>query len=361
MRIALLSLEKGGGLTQCALEYATALSRVADVTCFLAENDALTEFTQLPCRTQVFQLERGARSLFVSMVTGRHLSAIAGAIVREAPDIVLDVGSGAWSGPVLRALKGRIPLAQVIHDADPHPDLRSFVSAVPSRLVSPVPDVFVALSAFSRRRLLAKHPRVPCVLSRLGVLMRSNWPDPARVAARRHRQLFFGRITPYKGLDVLASAVELARQAAPEIELSVVGPGHMRDALIRRLRAAGATVDNRYVPDAEISSILSRHGVMLLPYTSATQSGVAAMALGHGMPCIGTGVGGLPEQVLDARTGLIVPPRDAHAFADAMVRLATDAEYTLSMAHESVRIASALGSWTAICGDLVAALAPFAR
>ena len=59
----------------------------------------------------------------------------------------------------------------------------------------------------------------------------------------------------------------------------------------------------------------------MLPYTDATQSGVAAMAFGFGRPAIVTNVGGLPDVICDGYNGLLVPPKDAGALAEAMSRL----------------------------------------
>ena len=58
----------------------------------------------------------------------------------------------------------------------------------------------------------------------------------------------------------------------------------------------------------------------VLPYESATQSGVIQIAYSFGLPVIATDVGGLPEVVLDGRTGFVVPPKDADALAKAVVR-----------------------------------------
>jgi glycosyltransferase involved in cell wall biosynthesis len=59
---------------------------------------------------------------------------------------------------------------------------------------------------------------------------------------------------------------------------------------------------------------------VVLPYVSATQSGIVQIAYGFNKPVVVTAVGGLPEVVDDGRTGFVVPPKNTEALADAVVR-----------------------------------------
>ena len=64
----------------------------------------------------------------------------------------------------------------------------------------------------------------------------------------------------------------------------------------------------------------------MLPYESATQSGIAQIAYGFDMPIVATDVGGLPEVVLDGKTGYVVPQGDDTALGEAVVRFFTDTD-----------------------------------
>ena len=68
-------------------------------------------------------------------------------------------------------------------------------------------------------------------------------------------------------------------------------------------------------PIRKWSSIL-----VVLPYESATQSGIVQIAYGFERPVVATNVGGLPDVVLHEKTGYLVPPKDSKALADAVVR-----------------------------------------
>ena len=64
--------------------------------------------------------------------------------------------------------------------------------------------------------------------------------------------------------------------------------------------------------------------LLVLPYESGWNSGVLASAFGFGKPVVATRVGGFDEVVSDESTGLLVPPKDPAALAEAIVRLLRD-------------------------------------
>jgi glycosyltransferase involved in cell wall biosynthesis len=136
--------------------------------------------------------------------------------------------------------------------------------------------------------------------------------------------LFFGRILKYKGLSLLLDALEMLRAEGIAIELGVVGAGDL-GAERARLEALGAEIINRWIADDEIGSLLARYEAMVLPHIECSQSAVAATAFGSGMPVVGMPVGGIAEQIIDGRTGVLAQQVTARSLADAVRKLATDA------------------------------------
>jgi glycosyltransferase involved in cell wall biosynthesis len=137
--------------------------------------------------------------------------------------------------------------------------------------------------------------------------------------------LFFGLVRAYKGLDVLLRAVARARQHLP-LTLVVAGEFYQDrapyDALVGELGLQDAVrIVDRYIPNEEVEPYFRAADVVVLPYTSATQSGIAQIALSFERPVIVTRVGGLPEAVRDGETGLVVPPGDPAALAAALLEL----------------------------------------
>jgi glycosyltransferase involved in cell wall biosynthesis len=152
-------------------------------------------------------------------------------------------------------------------------------------------------------------------------------PDVSPPATHPPTVLFFGRIWPYKGLMHLVRAEPAISEAVPDVEIVIAGEGEdvakYRSAMVHPDRFV---VRNRYIPRNELAALLRSTDVVVLPYVDATQSGVVPLAFAYGKPVVATTVGGLPEMVEHGVTGLLVPPGDHVALADAVVRLLGDAE-----------------------------------
>jgi glycosyltransferase involved in cell wall biosynthesis len=146
----------------------------------------------------------------------------------------------------------------------------------------------------------------------------------ARLGLEGDVVLFFGYVRRYKGLDTLLEAWPRVRARRPAT-LVVAGEFYEDPEPYRRLaRAAGGEPGvrllDRYLPDAEVEAVFKAADVVVLPYRSATQSGVTHVAFALGVPVIITDVGGLSETVKEGETGLVVPPEDPEALAEAIVR-----------------------------------------
>jgi glycosyltransferase involved in cell wall biosynthesis len=132
--------------------------------------------------------------------------------------------------------------------------------------------------------------------------------------------LFFGYVRAYKGLHVLLDAMPLV---PPDVHLLVVGEFYEEEEPYRA-QVRGLGLEHRvsffadYVPNNRVKLFFSAADAVVLPYISATQSGITQIAYNFDLPVIATDVGGLAEVVKDKQTGLIVPPGDAHALAAAI-------------------------------------------
>lgn len=146
--------------------------------------------------------------------------------------------------------------------------------------------------------------------------------------------LFFGFIREYKGLKHLIRAFPAVVSAIPSCKLLIAGE-FFENNRSEYLDLIGSThceqnicLHSGYIPDNEVKNYFASCDVVVLPYESATQSGIAQVAYGFEKPIIATDVGGLPEVVVDGVTGYIVPPSDDRELAGAIVRFfeAGDAE-----------------------------------
>jgi glycosyltransferase involved in cell wall biosynthesis len=131
-----------------------------------------------------------------------------------------------------------------------------------------------------------------------------------------------GRLIPIKGFDVLLRAFELARAEVPALTLEVAGAGPL-DAELRRAAPEGVTFLGRVAPAKEV---YERNAIVVVPSRGEGFGMVALEAAERGRAAIVSDVGGLPEIVADAETGIVVPREDVPALARAIVRLAGDPE-----------------------------------
>lgn len=134
--------------------------------------------------------------------------------------------------------------------------------------------------------------------------------------------LFFGQVTSHKGVEYLLQSFDEIHEAFPEVKLIVAGKwreGYNLPAIYEQ--KSYIDIHNAFIPDRDLADLIANSFFVVVPYLDATQSGVIMSSYAFCKPCIATNVGGLPEMVIDGYYGLIVPPRDAHAIADASIQL----------------------------------------
>ncbi len=136
----------------------------------------------------------------------------------------------------------------------------------------------------------------------------------------KYHLLCFGRIVQYKGLGVMLEAMKLVIQQRPEIKLLIVGDGNFAPYKEKlSLVAENVETHIRWIKDTEVEHFFSQVDMAVLPYTEASQSGVIPLANSFGKPTIASNLGGLPEQIIENQTGIIVPPNDAKVLANVIL------------------------------------------
>ena len=181
--------------------------------------------------------------------------------------------------------------------------------------------------------------------------------EPADVGAEtevsaRHdagplRILFVGRLAIEKGLDVLLDACELLDA---EFELDIIGGGPLEAEIRARASDRGGKrirlLGER--PRRELGAIYRDHHVFCLPARSETFGVVVLEALACGLPVIATNVGGMPDIVQHGTNGMLVPPEDAKALADALHAVARDESLRARLAAHARESVLPRFAWRAI-------------
>lgn len=157
-------------------------------------------------------------------------------------------------------------------------------------------------------------------------------------------------LKPKYGPDVMVEAFAKIHAARPNTKLVLAGKGEMQDGLQARVNELGlqsavqilGRVDHEKVP-----ALIRSFDIMVMPsvYESETFGVAAIEASASGVPVVASRVGGVPEAVLHEKTGLLVPPRDVDALAQACIALIDDPVRRGEMGGAGERFVRRYYSW----------------
>jgi len=229
---------------------------------------------------------------------------------------------------ILRLLrKGRIIF--ICHNVVPHE--RSGPDRLLSKLAFLTGNGFIVQSEQDREDLISirksarviTHPHPIYDFFRRGEISRESARRELGISSE-NLLLFFGYIRSYKGLGYLLRAMPRIVEGS-DSHLMVVGEFYEeKEPYMNLVSSLGisdrVTFVDRYVDNDEVEKFFTASDLVVLPYISATQSGIAQIALAFDRPVVVTSVGGLPEVVAEEKTGFIVPPEDSEEVASAVLK-----------------------------------------
>lgn len=273
-----------------------------------------------------------------------------------APDFAICAMPALLDRRMAQALRrSRIPYAVIVHDANAHPgDGLRFRLLMQGGLLPGAAALFplsthveaelrrqgyggAGMAANGQRIVKLWHP--PFFFGAM---------QPAFSHGGRPRLLCFGRLLPYKGLDLLADALTALGPEMP-FDVRICGEGPVSAELSRLAALPHVTVDRRWIPEAELPGLIEWADAVVLPYREASQSGVAAAAIGQGRLVVATNVGGLPEQLAGLPGAILCAP-NAEAIAAALRRI--------KPAASPASAASVEAEWNAMAARMLEALRP---
>lgn len=333
MKIAIIYLGRRGSGGPISLELAKGLAEHATVFSVLSQNNpktadwaaagldyfAVATYTNLP-------------EAVLSWLRSNKFRRIADKVRERQPDVLLFPMFYTWN-PFIQHFLAGIPSVVAVHDPDPHPGIESSVFR---RLEDVSIKKAIRCLVFSQGLIpvLAKRG-VP--LERIDAAPHGDLSYYRRVSATQIVRsasekviLFFGRITEYKGLDVLLKAYRRLA-SVPGLRLIIAGEGSLRPYRSLLDGLPNVEIANRWIADEEVGGYFSRADMVILPYTSASQSGVIPLAAVYSLPVIATRTGGIPEQICDLQTGLLVDPGSDEQIAAAVMRLLDDPALAASL------------------------------
>ncbi|HEX2867264.1 MAG TPA: glycosyltransferase [Ignavibacteriales bacterium] len=260
-------------------------------------------------------------------------------ILRDSPDLVIFKYWLPFFGPAFGTIarivrkKKSIKTLAICHNVIPHekrPGDRAFTRYFLSAM-----DYFVLLSKKVQDDLKTFLPDAKSAVLPHPVL--SNFGSPVtKDFARSHLglkegklMLFFGFIRDYKGLDVLLEAMALLKDRL-DVKLMVAGEFYSNEekykSLIKKLDLGDLLIlFTDFIPTSEVKYYFCASDAVVLPYRSATQSGIVQIAMNFKKPVIAANVGGLEEVVLEGKTGFIVEKENPAMLAGAIMKFYSEA------------------------------------
>lgn len=221
-------------------------------------------------------------------------------------------------------------------------------------------DAVVVNSGFTAQQVKALCPREVHTIPYGTTLS----PKPAVEPPENTRLvLAVGRLIERKGLEYLVRAFPTVVERFPGARLCIVGGGPLQPRLqqiVQGLDMAGHVTLTGKVPQADLERYFARCEMFVLPAVVDSRGDTEGLgvvlieALSYGKPVIGTNVGGIPDIIVDGKTGLLVESRQPQVLAEAICRILSDKKLAARLADEGYRHVQRIYDWerivNALCG-----------
>ncbi|MCK1740357.1 glycosyltransferase [Bradyrhizobium sp. 139] len=248
------------------------------------------------------------------------------------------------------------PTVLTVHDSNPfNNNPSSRIQRIGALKILHCFDHLIVHTTVARDRLL----RVGILDERISVIAHGLLTDhiarPAdEPSAGGVQILLFGKIKPYKGVDVMLRALALLpREVRRCCVVKVVGwpemPMEPLFAMVKDLQLEEhVEFDLRFVPEDEVTSLVARADILAFPYRDIDASGVLMLAIAAGRPIVASNLGTFSEWLSDQADGTLVPPDDPVALSRSLERLISDPDYRNSKGQGMLDLRDSVPTWTSI-------------
>lgn len=259
---------------------------------------------------------------------------VAQRIKKEKPDLVLLQWLHPYFAPcywfISKCIK-KIPIMYICHNALPHE--RFPLDRFLTRITLSKAKYIIAhsntdaniLKEIVSKSIIAVNPHPAYNFFKIKNMSRDEGRSILKIDSSDYVLLFFGLIREYKGLKHLLNAVPIIKRKMPNVKVVIAGDFGSEDnkkeydELITQLDISdNVIVHAGHLPIPEVEKFFVACDIVVLPYESATQSGVIQASYGFQKPVIATRVGGLPDAVIDGKTGYLIEPKSPEAIAVAV-------------------------------------------
>jgi glycosyltransferase involved in cell wall biosynthesis len=253
------------------------------------------------------------------------------------------LGSGEIWMAVLACLLRDLPVVSTMRE--PQPNIKDYPPAsvvrAANRLLTGGSEVII-VNGKNHVAILRERYRVPA--SRICYVPLGPRTTAARWSTRPVPEepgtiLFFGHVRPRKGLEYLVRAQPIITHHVPHARIVIAGRGQEELERCQKMIRDGTRfeIHEGFIPSDVVTELFQRASLVVLPYISASTSGILMTAYVFGKPVVATRVGSLPEYVEDGVTGLLVPPADVEQLADTIIWLLSDEALCHRMGENAAR------------------------
>ena len=211
-----------------------------------------------------------------------------------------------------------------VHDPVFHSGENNLKNILP-RLISfnfPIKKCFVFYSKFSQKIFEAHYPKNNHYKISLEMHPYSYYANFGKFepSAKKHI-LFFGRISPYKGIDILFEAIPEFLKHNPNEVFIIAGKnsgGYQYNEGVLNKFPNNIFIIDKYIANEELGTLIRNSKFVVCPYIDATQSGVLMTAYAFNTPVVASSVGAFPEYIEDKKFGLLMENNNHQELAKKM-------------------------------------------
>lgn len=263
---------------------------------------------------------------------------LASRIAAVNPDVVHFVNKHTWNYFLIRALRKTIPDVHILHTFhDPighEGDSIQRGVVLYHKVVQRMLDGIVVHSSVALEQAKSKlRPKCSVFQVPLGVVRWIPYDGPC---AGRKEALIFGRINSYKGVKLYPQILRRINELDPEVRVVIAGKpaNDIEPALLNEVSSQpNAECHYGFIEEQDLDAYFSQCSIVLMPYTSITQSGVVLDAYSHSRCVVAFDIEGIRQYVPDPSQ--LVSAFDCDLYAKRIVSLLNDSESLCLKAHDS--------------------------
>lgn len=342
MKILVVSLLGRGGMTHYTSQLVNSLSKENEVAVILPEHADQGYFNKA---VRIITIKAPANILY-TLILSLNIMAFIGLIKmikRMEPEVIHIMNNHPWNTIICIMNWKHVKKVYTLHDPKPHEQ------ALTSLLLQPIFSFIDHFTIAWANRVIVHGKTLKSDLiesgiseDKISVIPHGDYTfflkyAPKYIERKKSvkRILFFGRIEPYKGIEYLIKSSIDVKAAFPEALFVIAGDGNFKPYINMVKDDPSFVIYNRYIPDEEVAELFCASDIVVLPYISATQSGVIQIAFAFKKPVIATCVGAIPEVVENNVTGLLVPPKNSEELAKAIIKVLSEPDLSDILANNA--------------------------